>query len=36
MLGSGFVQTSGWIGSIIGSVIVLLVWMRVQARHTAA
>ena len=26
--GGGFVQTSGWIGSIIGSVIVLLLYLR--------
>jgi uncharacterized membrane protein YeaQ/YmgE (transglycosylase-associated protein family) len=31
--GSGFVQTSGWIGSIIGAVIVLLVFLRVQERR---
>ena len=31
--GSGFVQTSGWIGSIIGAVIVLLIYLRVQARR---
>jgi uncharacterized membrane protein YeaQ/YmgE (transglycosylase-associated protein family) len=30
--GSGFVQTSSWIGSIIGSVIVLLLYLRVQQR----
>ena len=29
----GFVQTSGWIGSVIGSVIALLVWMRLDARR---
>ena len=30
--GGGFVQTSGWIGSIIGAVIVLLVFLRIQER----
>jgi uncharacterized membrane protein YeaQ/YmgE (transglycosylase-associated protein family) len=30
--GSGFVQTSSWIGSILGSVIVLLLYLRVQQR----
>jgi uncharacterized membrane protein YeaQ/YmgE (transglycosylase-associated protein family) len=30
--GSGFVQTSSWIGSIIGSIIVLLVYMRIRGR----
>ena len=31
--GSGFVQTSGWIGSIIGSVIALLVYLQLEKRH---
>jgi uncharacterized membrane protein YeaQ/YmgE (transglycosylase-associated protein family) len=31
--GHGFVQTSSWIGSIIGSVIVLLVYLQVQQRR---
>jgi uncharacterized membrane protein YeaQ/YmgE (transglycosylase-associated protein family) len=30
----GFVQTSGWIGSIIGAVIVLLIWTRVNGNRT--
>ncbi len=32
---SGFVQPSGIIGSIIGAVIALLVWMAVQRRSAA-
>jgi uncharacterized membrane protein YeaQ/YmgE (transglycosylase-associated protein family) len=28
--GTGFVQTSSWLGSIIGAVIVLLVYLRVE------
>jgi uncharacterized membrane protein YeaQ/YmgE (transglycosylase-associated protein family) len=28
--GGGFVQTSGWIGSIIGAVIVLLLYLRFE------
>jgi uncharacterized membrane protein YeaQ/YmgE (transglycosylase-associated protein family) len=31
--GSGFVQTSSWLGSIIGAVIVLLVYLRVEQRR---
>ncbi|HYR26598.1 MAG TPA: GlsB/YeaQ/YmgE family stress response membrane protein [Aquabacterium sp.] len=31
--GSGFVQPSSWIGSIIGAVIVLLIYQQVQSRH---
>ena len=31
--GTGFVQTSSWLGSIIGAVIVLMVYLRVQRRH---
>jgi uncharacterized membrane protein YeaQ/YmgE (transglycosylase-associated protein family) len=31
--GGGFVQTSGWIGSIIGSVIVLLLYLRFGQRR---
>jgi uncharacterized membrane protein YeaQ/YmgE (transglycosylase-associated protein family) len=31
--GGGFVQTSGWIGSIIGAVIVLLIFLRIQERR---
>jgi uncharacterized membrane protein YeaQ/YmgE (transglycosylase-associated protein family) len=31
--GGGFVQTSGWIGSIIGAVIVLLVYLRLQGQR---
>ncbi len=31
--GSGFVQPSSWIGSIIGSIIVLLVYLAVQRRR---
>jgi uncharacterized membrane protein YeaQ/YmgE (transglycosylase-associated protein family) len=31
--GHGFVQTSSWIGSIIGSVIVLLIYLQVQKRR---
>jgi len=31
----GFFQTSGIIGSIIGAVIVLLIWVRVGGRTTA-
>ena len=30
----GFVQTSGWIGSIIGAVIVMLIYTRMGSRHT--
>ena len=32
--GSGFLQPAGIIGSIIGAVIVLLIWTRVGARRT--
>jgi len=32
----GFVQPSSWFGSIIGSVIVLLIWLRVGNRRRAA
>ena len=31
--GTGFVQTSGWVGSIIGSVIALLVYLQLEKRH---
>jgi uncharacterized membrane protein YeaQ/YmgE (transglycosylase-associated protein family) len=31
--GGGFIQTSSWIGSIIGSVIVLLIYMQFQKRR---
>jgi uncharacterized membrane protein YeaQ/YmgE (transglycosylase-associated protein family) len=31
--GTGFVQTSSWLGSIIGAVIVLLVYLRVEHRR---
>ena len=31
--GGGFVQTSGWIGSIVGSVIALLLYLQVEKRH---
>lgn len=31
--GSGFVQPSSWIGSIIGAVIVLLIYQQIQSRH---
>jgi uncharacterized membrane protein YeaQ/YmgE (transglycosylase-associated protein family) len=31
--GSGFVQTSSWIGSIIGSVIALLIYIQVERRR---
>ena len=31
--GRGFLQATSWIGSIIGSVIVLLVYMHVQQRR---
>jgi uncharacterized membrane protein YeaQ/YmgE (transglycosylase-associated protein family) len=30
----GFLQPSGLIGSVIGAIIVLLVWLRVGNRHT--
>ncbi len=31
--GSGFVQTSSWIGSIIGAIIALLVYIQVEQRR---
>ncbi len=31
--GGGFVQASSWIGSIIGAIIVLLIWMQVESRR---
>jgi uncharacterized membrane protein YeaQ/YmgE (transglycosylase-associated protein family) len=31
--GHGFVQTSSWIGSIIGSIILLLIYLQVQHRR---
>jgi uncharacterized membrane protein YeaQ/YmgE (transglycosylase-associated protein family) len=31
--GSGFVQTSSWIGSIIGAIIVLLLYLQVEKRR---
>jgi uncharacterized membrane protein YeaQ/YmgE (transglycosylase-associated protein family) len=34
--GGGFVQPSGWIGSIIGAVIVLLIYLRIDQRRTAS
>ncbi len=33
--GSGFVQPSSWIGSIIGAVIVLLIYLQIQGRQRA-
>lgn len=33
--GSGFLQPAGIIGSVIGAVIVLLIWTRVSGRRTA-
>ncbi len=33
--GSGFFQPAGIIGSIIGAIIVLLIWTRVGARRTS-
>ena len=33
--GSGFLQPAGLIGSVIGAVIVLLIWTRVGSRRTA-
>jgi uncharacterized membrane protein YeaQ/YmgE (transglycosylase-associated protein family) len=32
---NGFLQPAGIIGSVIGAIIVLLVWTRVGTRHTA-
>jgi uncharacterized membrane protein YeaQ/YmgE (transglycosylase-associated protein family) len=34
--GNGFIQTSSWIGSIIGSIIVLLIYVRIRARSQIA
>jgi len=34
--GSGFVQPSGWIGSIIGAIIALLIWIAVRRRSSTA
>ncbi len=31
--GAGFVQTSSWVGSIIGSIIALLIYMQIEARR---
>jgi uncharacterized membrane protein YeaQ/YmgE (transglycosylase-associated protein family) len=31
--GSGFVQTSSWIGSIIGAIIALLIYVQVEQRR---
>jgi uncharacterized membrane protein YeaQ/YmgE (transglycosylase-associated protein family) len=31
--GSGFVQTSSWIGSIIGAIIALLIYIQVEQRR---
>jgi uncharacterized membrane protein YeaQ/YmgE (transglycosylase-associated protein family) len=31
--GSGFVQTSSWLGSIVGAIIVLLLYMQVEKRR---
>jgi uncharacterized membrane protein YeaQ/YmgE (transglycosylase-associated protein family) len=33
--GGGFVQTSSWVGSIIGAVIALLIYLQVQQRRGA-
>jgi len=33
--GGGFLQPAGLIGSVIGAVIVLLIWTRVASRRTA-
>lgn len=33
--GNGFVQPSGWIGSIIGAIIALLIWISVRRRSHA-
>jgi uncharacterized membrane protein YeaQ/YmgE (transglycosylase-associated protein family) len=33
--GSGFVQTSSWIGSIVGAVIILLIYLRMEGRRVA-
>ena len=33
-VGSGFLQPAGLIGSVIGAVIVLLIWTRVGSRRT--
>ena len=33
--GGGFIQTSGWIGSIIGAVIALLIYMQVERRRVS-
>lgn len=33
--GSGFLQPAGIIGSIIGAIIVLLIWLKVGGRRTA-
>jgi len=33
--GSGFVQTSSWIGSIVGAVIILLIYIRMEGRRVA-
>ena len=33
--GGGFIQTSSWIGSIIGAVIALLIYMQIQQRRGA-
>lgn len=33
--GNGFVQPSSWLGSIIGAVIVLLIYLQVRARSRA-
>ena len=32
----GFVQTSGWLGSIIGAIIVLLLWTRFGSRSRSS
>jgi uncharacterized membrane protein YeaQ/YmgE (transglycosylase-associated protein family) len=32
---NGFLQPAGIIGSVIGAIIVLLIWIRVGTRHTA-
>ena len=33
--GGGFVQPSSWIGSIIGAIIALLIYMQIKKRNTA-
>lgn len=33
--GTGFVQTSSWIGSIIGAIIALIIWINIRKRSHA-